>query len=155
MSLSDAASSSASPPSPPSQQVLVPEQGKHPTHAYGVLLDAECIHHWGTQLYNKVRPGRLSNMSPEEARKTVFGIRGAALAEFSRLVYDAFPNVPRLRRNLILMDAAEGTWLLVLKDNSTHSCRHAYLDPEDVIGIKKLLGLQRQAAKWYRVSGYD
>ncbi|TFK92666.1 hypothetical protein K466DRAFT_659114 [Polyporus arcularius HHB13444] len=152
MSHSDAACPSVS---PPSQQVLVPNQGKHPTRAYGVLLDAERIHYWGTQLYNKVFPGELERMSPEKAREAVFDIRGATVAEFPRLVYDAFPNIPRLRRNLILMDDLEYMWLLVLKDNSTYSCRHAYLDPEDVIGIKKLLGLRRQAAKWHHVSGYD
>ena len=133
---------------PPPRKI---SQGSYPTRALGILLDEDCLIRWGTRFYEQVYPGELSTMSAEKAREAVLAIRSATLSEIPQVVYDAFPNIPRLRRNTILMNDAAGTWLLVFKDNSSHACLHAPLDPEDVKGAKKLLGLQRQAAKWYHV----
>ena len=145
----DAATASAAPPSQPYTQSIA--QGSSPTRAFGILLDQECLLRLGEAISERMCPGELSNMSPEEKRKTLLCARIATLSEIAYMVYEAFPNIPRLRRNTILMSDAAGTWLLVFKDNSSHACLHAPLDPEDVKGAKKLLGLQRQAAKWYHV----
>ena len=126
-------------------------QGSSPTRAYGVLLDEECLLRWGKVIHEQMYGTPLSNLSPEEERRTLLCARIATLSEIAYMVYEAFPNIPPLRRNTILMNDAAGTWLLVFKDNSSHACLHAPLDPEDVKGAKKLLGLQRQAAKWYHV----
>lgn len=153
MSRTNASSSSASPPLQHDAQP--PSQGRYPTRAYGILLDGECIHRFGVQLYERVRPGQLAEMSPEEARKKVLNIRGATLSSIAHMVYNAFPNIPELRHNLILMNDVAGIWLLVLKDISSHSCANAYLDPEDVKGAKRMLGLQSQVARWHHVDGWD
>ena len=133
---------------PPPRKI---SQGSYPTRALGILLDEDCLIRWGTIFYEQVYPGELSTMSAERAREAVLAIRSATLSEIPQVVYDAFPNMPRLRRNTILMDDVAGTWLLVFKDNSSHACLHAYLDPEDVKGAKKLLGLERRGTKWYDV----
>lgn len=130
-------------------------QGRYPTRAYGVLLDRECMYRLGTQLYEEAYPGKLSKMSPKEARKAVFVIRSATLAEIPDMVYDAFPNLPQLPHSLVLLSDVNDRWLFIFKDNSSRSCSHAYVDPEDVKGAKKLLGVPGQVAQWHRVSVYD
>ena len=62
-----------------------------------------------------------------------------------------FPAYRRCDAIPILMNDAAGTWLLVFKDNSSHACLHAPVDPEDVKGAKTLFDLQRQSAQWYHV----
>ena len=138
-------------PSEPVQTPQIISQGRHPTRAYGILIDDACLKRWGTKIYNELFDNKLLKMSPEEAHATLVVIRPATLSYLTRMVYGAFPNLPRLRRSTILMNDVAGTWLFVFKDNSSYACGHLSLNPEDVRGAKKLLGLQRQSAQWHNV----
>ncbi|KAI0715757.1 hypothetical protein C8T65DRAFT_726474 [Cerioporus squamosus] len=150
---SSAATSSSAPLSdvPKPVKEYIP-QGPSPTLAYGIIIDEDCIYRRSMVLYKELRGEDPSQMSPEAARKAVSSIRGLAIMTISDDIYFAFPNLPRLKRNLLIKSDIDGTWLFIFKDNSSHAALHVPLDPEDVRGAKKMLGLHRQVAKWHRVS---
>ncbi|TFK81720.1 hypothetical protein K466DRAFT_328313 [Polyporus arcularius HHB13444] len=125
-------------------------QGPSPTLAYGIVIDEDCIYRHSKVVHKEMNRPDLSHMSPEDANKALRRIRGFTIVTMPDDIYFAFPNLPRLKRNLLLMRDVE--WLFVFKDNSTHAASHVYLDPEDVRGVKRMLGLQWQVAKWHRVS---
>ncbi|RDX43510.1 hypothetical protein OH76DRAFT_1410031 [Lentinus brumalis] len=127
-------------------------QGPSPTLAYGIVIDEDCIYRRSKVVYKERKREDLSQMSPEDARKALRSIRGLTIVTMPDDIYFAFPNLPRLKRNLLIRSDADGTWLFVFKDNSTHAASHVPLDPEDVRGVKRMLGLQWQVAKWHRVS---
>ncbi len=153
MSATAPSTSSAPLPHVPPKRVqeYIP-QGPSPTLAYGIVIDEDCIYRRSMVVYKQRKGVDPSEMSPEDARKALRSIRGLTIVTIPDDIYFEFPNLPRLKRNLLIRSDLDGTWLFVFKDNSTHAASHVFLDPEDVKGVKKMLGLQRQVAKWHRVS---
>ncbi|TFK93670.1 hypothetical protein K466DRAFT_81149 [Polyporus arcularius HHB13444] len=131
---------------------LVP-QGDVVTRAYGLLINLEDLHRltrryhfevWGTE-------ERISKATPEEVEEIILDERGATLSRIPRQVYRYFPDFPRLRRNILLLDPGNGIWLFVMKDNSSYPALHAPVGPEEVRKVQKLLGLEHVPVKWYKV----
>ena len=87
----------------------------------------------------------------QKTRDTLKCMRVAILPELALLVYDAFPNMRRLRRNIV---AHYGEWLLVFKDNSSREVLDAPIEMEDVRGVKEYLGVKPQRTKWYDVTSW-
>ncbi|KAI0715754.1 hypothetical protein C8T65DRAFT_738389 [Cerioporus squamosus] len=155
--MSPSAASSPSAPGPDRDTLPKPvkeyiPQEPSPTLAYGIIIDEDCIYRRSMVLYKELRGEDPSQMSPDAARNAVSSIRGLAIMTIPDDIYFAFPNLPRLKRNLLIKSDIDGTWLFIFKDNSSHVALHVPLDPEDVRGAKKMLGLHRQVAKWHRVS---
>ncbi|TFK80544.1 hypothetical protein K466DRAFT_591775 [Polyporus arcularius HHB13444] len=147
------AGTSAPPTEPlPVRRKLIP-QGRTANRAYGIMLDEETLYRWGSKLYQEVRPRQFARLSKEELRDEIEDTLPATLMYVAREVYSAFPTIPRLRRNIVLLDPVQGTWLLVLKDNSSPAAFNVEVRPEDVQGAITFLGLEdeNRQAKWYKV----
>ncbi|KAI0071205.1 hypothetical protein K474DRAFT_659976 [Panus rudis PR-1116 ss-1] len=128
-------------------------QGSRVTRAYGLHLDDDCVFRWGKDYYERHYPGKLDKLTPEEVREKVDSIMSVTTAYIPHELYKAFPHLPRLRRNVLLIRFPRSLeWLLVLKDNSSKEALHAPLSMEDVMRVKEFLGVRKQGAKWYNVS---
>ena len=128
-------------------------QGPNVTRAYGIRLDAECIFTWGKRLYEEREPGELDNLPPAEVRSRVESMTPATIAYIPHKVYTQFPNLPRLRRNILLIPyRATMEWLLVIKDNSSREAAELRVDPETLKRVKEFVGVGNQPAKWYDVT---
>lgn len=69
-----------------------------------------------------------------------------------RQVYLAVPTMPRLRRSTLLLDMMAGTFLFVLRDNSSHAALHAQVSEEDIRRAKEFLGVpESEPVRWYKV----
>ncbi len=90
-------------------------------------------------------------MTPEEAEDTITSMTYSAQTIIPMFVYSEFPRIPRLHRNLVLMDGVEGTYLLVLKDNSSEAALDTAIYSSDVEGLRKMLDLGDQRPKWYSI----
>ncbi|KAI0719388.1 hypothetical protein C8T65DRAFT_736717 [Cerioporus squamosus] len=137
---------------PPVRSKRIP-QGRTATRAYGILLDEETLYRWGSRLYEEVRPRQFARLSTKQLRDEIEDTLPATLLYVAREVYDAFPRIPRLRRNIVLLDPVKGTWLLVMKDNSSPAAFNVEVFPEDVQGALAFLGLnpENHQTKWYKV----
>ena len=140
-------------PTPASASAWVP-QGRKVTRAYGIRLDDECIFTWGKRLYEEREPGELDNLPPAEVRSRVEAMTPATIAYIPHKLYKQFPDLPGLRRNILLIPTRRGAleWLLVLKDNSSREAVELRIDPETLKSVKEFVGVGNQAAKWYDVT---
>ncbi|TFK89494.1 hypothetical protein K466DRAFT_584549 [Polyporus arcularius HHB13444] len=93
-------------------------------------------------------------MSAEESREALFQLRSTTMGFMSYEVYCNFPNVLRLDRSALLVPCPRLTWLFVFKDNSSHECLHAQVDPADIEAVQEYLGVQKQSACWYKVANH-
>ena len=91
------------------------------------------------------------SLSPEEEREIIRSSFATTVRTMPDMVYCKLPNIPRLRRRLILMSGAARRYLFVLRDNSTHEAKTAPVHPEDIKAVKELLGIDQEPA-WYDVS---
>ncbi|RPD53435.1 hypothetical protein L226DRAFT_563802 [Lentinus tigrinus ALCF2SS1-7] len=122
------------------------------TCGYGFMIDYDCLRHWAKIIYGELfGPDSLSSMTAEEAEKKINAALTLATSVLPRKVYQQFPRIPRLRRRLALMNPAKGSYLLVLRDNSSQAALSAAITPEDLDGVRKMLGLGEQKPKWYRL----
>ncbi|RDX49167.1 hypothetical protein OH76DRAFT_560102 [Lentinus brumalis] len=144
-------------PAPPSEALSVRRkiipQGRTANRAYGIMLDEETLYRWGSKLYQEVRPRQSARLSEKELRDEIEDTLPATLMYVAREVYGAFPTIPRLRRNIVLLNPVQGTWLLVLKDNSSPAAFNVEVRSADVQGAITFLGLEdeHRRAKWYKV----
>ena len=124
-------------------------------HAYGFIIDLKCLHHWAKVFHDKAYgPEKLAAMSPEDALEELEVSLGYTSVALQRMVYRALPHIPRLRHRLVLMSPADETWLLVLKDNSSHATITTTITPEDIESVRKLIGLGDQRPLWYRLPSW-
>ena len=127
-------------------------QGRAFTRAYGFKLHSECINRWSRKQHDKIWPGQLDKMSAKKVRETLRDIRPATLSSIPRRVYAAIPTIPRLQRNIALVDLMAGTFLFVFKDNSSHAALHAPVDLADIERAKEMLGVDpNEPVRWYKV----
>ncbi len=138
----------------PTPRVCLP-QGHRVTRVYAVKLDWECIYRWGEILYDEVYPGKREQMSPEDFRKALRRLQTLTVNYMIHRIYCEFPNIPILRRASLLVECPQLSWLFVFKDNSSNEALHAPLDPAEVVGVKKFIGVEKQGAKWYHVEHED
>ncbi len=118
-------------------------------------LDDECVDRWGEILYDEVYPGKRERVSPEEFRDALDRMQTFTVNYIAHRIYCEFPNIPILRRASLYTRCPRWSWLFVFKDNSSREAIDAFLNPEDVIGVKKFIGVEKQGAKWYHVDHED
>ena len=127
-------------------------QGRAFTRAYGFKLHSECINRWSRKQHDKIWPGQLDKMSAKKVRETLRDIRPATLSSIPRRVYAAIPTIPRLQRNIALVNLMAGTFLFVFKDNSSHAALHAPVDLADIERAKEMLVVDpNEPVRWYQV----
>ncbi|KAI0763001.1 FGGY family of carbohydrate kinase [Fomes fomentarius] len=131
------------------------KKGRRVTRVYAVNLDDECVDRWGEILYDEVYPGKRERVSPEDFRDALDRMQTLTVNYIAHRIYCEFPNVPILRRASLFTRCPRLSWLFVFKDNSSREALDALLNPEDVIGVKKFIGVEKQGAKWYHVDHED
>ena len=156
MSTNSVAASTSSPvPEPgPEAPVRPPRicipQGPHPTRAYGVIVDWECMCRWGALSYKRFYGEDPMQMPRRERDKAILRVHGTTIRVLPHRVYLAVPTLPRLERSLIYMGSSR-QWLFVFRDNSSYESLHVHIDMEDVRAVKKFLGVEHERAQWYYV----
>ncbi len=75
----------------------------------------------------------------------------SSLVFIPRIISSEFPRIPRLHRSLVLMNGVKGTYLLVLKDNSSEDAINTDIYSSDVEGVRKMLDLGDQRPRWYSI----
>ena len=121
--------------------------------AYGFVIDSKCLRHWAKVFYeNAYGDGVLSSMTPQKAAEELDSSLYATISMLPNTVYRKFPRIPRVRHRLLLMDPVYGRYLLVLKDNSSHAVLTTKIAPEDVEGVRTMVGLGDQTPKWYFIT---
>lgn len=127
-------------------------QGKAVDRALAITLDKDCMHQWGEVIYDQLYPGTRTTDSPEISREK-WARLALSIAEYMAYeTYCKFPSIPVFRRGVLLITYPRLTWLLVLRDNSSHEALHAPLVPEDVNAAIEFLGVKQKGLKWYDVS---
>ncbi|RPD52766.1 hypothetical protein L226DRAFT_617758 [Lentinus tigrinus ALCF2SS1-7] len=122
------------------------------TCGYGFIIDYDCLRRWAKVLYGELfGPDALSSMTSEEAEKKIKTALTLATSVLPRKIYQQFPRIPRLRHRLALMNPGQRRYLLVLKDNSSQKVLSTTITPEDLDGVRKMLGLGEQKPRWYRL----
>ena len=132
---SNASISTARPPSArraPDPEFQFISQGKTVDRALAIKLDRECMRRWGEVIYDQIYPGTRTTDSPEVSCEK-WARLALSIAEYMAYeTYCKFPSIPVFRRGVLLITYPRLTWLLVLRDNSSHEALHAPLVPEDV-----------------------
>ncbi|RPD52759.1 hypothetical protein L226DRAFT_564072 [Lentinus tigrinus ALCF2SS1-7] len=122
------------------------------TCGYGFIIDYNCLRHWAKILYGELfGPDALSSMTSEEAEESIQATLSVAASSIPLKVYKQFPRFPRLRHRLALMHPGQRRYLLVLKDNSSQEVLSTIITPDDLDGVRQMLGLGEQKPKWYRL----
>ncbi|RPD57805.1 hypothetical protein L226DRAFT_573505 [Lentinus tigrinus ALCF2SS1-7] len=146
-------SRTTSSPCPRAKRVMkISVQPAPATCGYGFIIDYNCLRHWAKILYGELfGPDALSSMTTEEAEKSIRASLPVASSSIPRKVYKQFPRIPRLRHRLALISPEQRRYLLVLKDNSSEAALSTTITPEDLDGVRQMLGLGEQKPKWYRL----
>ncbi|KAI0793552.1 hypothetical protein C8Q74DRAFT_1365163 [Fomes fomentarius] len=122
-----------------------------PDRGYGLIVDQTCLRKWATAFHHRLYGDALSKMTPEEVERAIKSMSYSSLVFIPRIISSEFPRIPRLHRSLILMNGVEGTYLLVLKDNSSEDAINTDIYSSDVEGVRKMLDLGDQRPKWYSI----
>ena len=130
-------------------RICIP-QGPHPTRAYGVIVDWECMCRWGALSYKRFYGEDPMQMPRRERDKAILRVHGTTIRVLPHRVYLAVTTLPRLERSLIYMGSSR-QWLFVFRDNSSYESLHVHIDMEDVRAVKKFLGVEHERAQWYYV----
>lgn len=131
-------------------------QGKRVDRALAFILDQECMHRWGEQIYDQFYPGSRGQESPETHRKRLTRLELFTAEYMAYETYCKFPSIPRFDRNVLLIarhGGLEMKWLFVLRDNSSEEALRAPFVPEDVEAAMDFLGVERKGVKWFDVRG--
>ncbi|RDX50725.1 hypothetical protein OH76DRAFT_1482130 [Lentinus brumalis] len=150
--------SDSEPPTPIDLRIYRPIHAKlrpAATHAFGFLLGPQIRRRWALWFYEHEYGDKLSTMTPEEADEEIEDFECITSTMLPSLLYILFPNLPRLRNRIL--PTVDGHlvpkhYVFVLRDNATRAGLNAKLNPEDIGGLRKKLGLaQDQQPDWYRI----
>ncbi|PIL34857.1 hypothetical protein GSI_02644 [Ganoderma sinense ZZ0214-1] len=129
-----------------------------PTLAFGFVLDQQCRLRWAHYFLNELEKDKGRAFTTEEREQHLTSLEVVIMDAIPGRVYDALPDVPRVRPDLLLVahkTLGFDDYVFALRDNSTHKRLHAPLTKEHIEAVRKELGLpEGQQPKWVRVPVY-
>ncbi|KAI0793567.1 hypothetical protein C8Q74DRAFT_1215144 [Fomes fomentarius] len=146
-----AASSSQTFARPRARRTVKRAEPTTPDRGYGLIIDQTCLRKYATALHHRLHGDALSKMTPEQAEQAITSMAYSSTVILPLSIYSEFPRIPRLHRSLVLMNGVQGTYLLVLKDNSSEEALDTAIYSSDVEGVRKMLDLGDQRPKWYSI----